>query len=152
MPVDPSIKIIRLRPHKDGDIALPRYMTKQSAGMDICAAIENSVIIDPGKIAMVSTGFALAIPEGFEAQIRPRSGLAIKSGITVINSPGTVDADYRGEVKVALINLGHECYTISRGDRVAQMIISRVYQARLDLVEQLDETKRSTGGFGHTGI
>jgi dUTP diphosphatase len=147
----PLIQFLRLRPNLDADIPLPRYMTPQSAGMDICAALENDVVLETGEIALLPTGFAVAIPEGFEAQIRPRSGLAVKHGIGVINSPGTIDADYRGEVKIAVINLGKEPYIFRRGDRVAQMVIKRVYQARLKVVEKLDETERNTGGFGHTG-
>jgi len=147
----PLIKFLRLRPNLDADIPLPRYMTPQSAGMDICAALENDVVLEAGEIALLPTGFAMAIPQGFEAQIRPRSGLAVKHGIGLINSPGTIDADYRGEVKIAVINLGKKPYIFRRGDRVAQMVIKRVYQARLKVVEKLDETERNTGGFGHTG-
>lgn len=147
----PLIKFLRLKPDLDADIPLPRYMTPQSAGMDIYAAIENDVVLEKGEIALLPTGFAVAIPEGFEAQIRPRSGLAVKHGIGLINSPGTIDADYRGEVKIAVINLGKKSYIFKRGDRVAQMVIKRVYQARLEVVERLDETERNTGGFGHTG-
>ena len=151
MDPSPLIKFIRLRPNLDTDIPLPRYMTPQSAGMDICAALGNDVVLEIGEIALLSTGFAMAIPEGFEAQIRPRSGLAVKHGIGLINSPGTIDADYRGEVKIAVINHGKKPYIFRRGDRVAQMVIKRVYQARLEVVEKLDETVRNTGGFGHTG-
>lgn len=147
----PSIKILRIRPESDSDIPLPRYMTPQAAGMDVCAAIENRLSLEPGAIHLIPTGFAIAIPEGFEAQIRPRSGLAAKHGIGIINSPGTIDSDYRGEIMIALINLGKASYTIHRGERIAQMMIKRVYQARLEIVEQLDETDRNTGGFGHTG-
>ncbi len=147
----PLIKFLLLRPKLDADIPLPRYMTPQSAGMDICAALENDVVLETGEIALLPTGFAMAIPQGFEAQIRPRSGLAVKHGIGLINSPGTIDADYRGEVKIAAINLGKKPYIFRRGDRVAQMVIKRVYQARLEVVEKLDETERNTGGFGHTG-
>ncbi|MCP4366928.1 MAG: dUTP diphosphatase [Deltaproteobacteria bacterium] len=151
MDSSPSIKFLRLKPDLDTDIPLPRYMTPQSAGMDICAAIENNVVLEPKEIALLPTGFAVGIPEGFEAQIRPRSGLAVKHGIGIINSPGTIDADYRGEVKIAVINLGKKTYIFKRGDRVAQMVIKKVYQAKLKVVEKLDETKRNTGGFGHTG-
>ena len=147
----PLIKFLRLKPDLDADILLPRYMTPQSAGMDICVALENDVVLEAGEITLLPTGFAMAIPEGFEAQIRPRSGLAVKHGIGLINSPGTIDADYRGEVKIAVINLGKKPYIFRRGDRVAQMVIQKVYQARLKVVEKLDETKRNTGGFGHTG-
>jgi len=126
-------------------------MTSQSAGMDICAALEADLVLAPSRIGLVPTGFAMALPEGFEAQIRPRSGLAVKHGIGIINSPGTIDADYRGEVKIALINLGQEPVTLKRGDRIAQMVIQRVYQARIHVVHRLDDTDRSAGGFGHTG-
>jgi len=148
----PDIKIHRLRPDQDEDIPLPRYMTPQSAGMDIFAAIEKKILIKPGAIKLIPTGFAMAIPEGYEAQIRPRSGLAAKHGIGIINSPGTIDADYRGEIKIALINLGEKDYSLCRGDRIAQMVIKRYYQARLIIVEKLDETDRNIGGFGHTGV
>jgi dUTP pyrophosphatase len=148
---DPVLKIVRLRPDKDTDIPLPRYMTPQSAGMDICAAIENDVVLDKGAFTLIPTGIAIALPSGFEAQIRPRSGLAAKHGIGLINSPGTIDADYRGEIMIAVINLGSKPYTFRRGDRIAQMVIKKVYFARLKVVEQLDETRRNTGGFGHTG-
>ncbi len=148
----PTIKFLYIDPDKNTDIPLPRYMTPQSAGMDICAALENELELEPGKITLIPTAFAIAVPKGFEAQIRPRSGLAVKHGIGIINSPGTIDSDYRGEVKIAVINLGEKSYTFHRGDRIAQMIIKRVYQAEIKLVEKLDETKRNTGGFGHTGL
>jgi dUTP pyrophosphatase len=147
----PLVRFLRLRPGSDSDIPLPRYMTPQSAGMDIYAAITEELHLAKGEIAMLPTGFAMALPVGYEAQIRPRSGLAVKHGIGLINSPGTIDADYRGEVMIAVINLGPQPYTFQRGDRVAQMIIHRVHQAALQEVEYLDETHRNTGGFGHTG-
>ena len=147
----PSIDFLRLDPDNNQDIPLPRYMTAQSSGMDICAAIENDLVLDPGRINLVPTGFAMALPDGFEAQIRPRSGLAVKHGISIINAPGTIDADYRGEVKIALINLGQEPVTLKRGDRIAQMVIQQVCQARINVVEKLNDTDRSVGGFGHTG-
>ena len=147
----PVIKFLRLRPESDSDIPLPRYMTPQSAGMDISAAITEEVLLEKGEIAMLPTGFAMALPAGYEAQIRPRSGLAVKHGIGLINTPGTIDADYRGEVMIAVINLGPKPYQFHRGDRVAQMIINRVHQAELQEVEDLDKTQRNTGGFGHTG-
>ena len=130
---------------------MPRYMTAQSSGMDICAALNDDLVLAPGRIGLVSTGFAMALPDGFEAQIRPRSGLAVKHGISIINAPGTIDADYRGEVKIALINLGQEPVTLKRGDRIAQMVIQQVCQVRINVVEQLNDTDRSVGGFGHTG-
>jgi dUTP pyrophosphatase len=147
----PVIKIVRLRPESDADIPLPRYMTPHSAGMDICAAITDDVRLNQGQIAMMATGFAIELPSGYEAQIRPRSGLAVKHGIGLINSPGTIDADYRGEVMIAVINLGQKPYIFRRGERIAQMVINKVYQLGLEEVDRLDETERGTGGFGHTG-
>ena len=149
---EPVIEIVRLRPETDSDIPLPRYMTPQSAGMDICAAIAEEVVLEKGAFRLIPTGFAIALPLGFEAQIRPRSGLAVTHGIGIINSPGTIDADYRGEVKIAVINLGPKAFRFQRGDRIAQMVIKKVYQARLKVVEKLDQTRRNRGGFGHTGI
>ena len=143
---------MRLRPEADSDIPLPRYMTPQSAGMDICAAIAEDVVLEKGAFTLIPTGFAIALPHGFEAQIRPRSGLAVAHGIGLINSPGTIDADYRGEVKIAVINLGPEAFRFQRADRIAQMIIKKVYHARLKIVEKLDETLRNKGGFGHSGV
>ena len=148
---NPVIRFLKLRPDADTDIPMPCYMTPLAAGMDICAAMENETTLAPGAIRLIPTGFAMALPPGFEAQIRPRSGLAVKHGISLVNSPGTIDADYRGEVKIALINLGNAAYTVRRGERIAQMIIQRVYQARLEIADKLDETDRSDGGFGHTG-
>ena len=149
---DLVIEIKRLYPERDIDIQLPRYMSRHAAGMDIRAALEAPLCLEPGRIDLVPTGFAMALPHGFEAQIRPRSGLAVKYGLTVINSPGTVDSDYRGEVKVGLINLGREAYTIHRGERIAQMVIQKVCQAKIRRVDELDETERSSGGFGSTGL
>jgi len=146
-----SINFLRLDPEKNKDIPLPRYMTAQSAGMDIHAALEEDLVLTPGRIGLVSTGFAMALPDGFEAQIRPRSGLAVKYGISIVNAPGTIDADYRGEVKIGLVNLGPQPVTLRRGDRIAQMVVQRVVQARINEVETLEETDRSSGGFGHTG-
>jgi len=147
----PCIKIRRLHPEQDADIPLPEYMTPQSAGMDVRAAVENDVHLAPGDIRLIPTGLAMAIPNGFEVQVRPRSGLAFRHGIGLINSPGTIDADYRGEVRIPVINLGREPYTIRRGDRIAQLIVSRVYQSHFEVVDVLDETTRNDGGFGHTG-
>ena len=147
----PIIRICRLNPEHDTDIPLPKYMTTLSAGMDICAAVNETVMVDPGAIELIPTGFSMALPKGFEAQIRPRSGLAVRHGIGLINSPGTVDADYRGEVKLAVINHGPRPHPIKRGDRIAQMIIARVFRAGLQEVDHLDETDRGIGGFGHTG-
>jgi dUTP pyrophosphatase len=147
----PVIEIMRLSPERDQDVPLPRYMTSQAAGMDICAAVQADTVLDRGAILLVPTGFAMALPPGFEAQIRPRSGLAVKHGVGIINSPGTIDADYRGEVKIALINLGPAAHTIRRGDRIAQMVIQRCCRAQVHAVEHLEETERGDGGFGHTG-
>lgn len=147
----PTLQFLRLRPDLDSDIPLPKYMTPHAAGMDISAAIESDVTLYPGSISLIPSGFAVAIPVGFEVQIRPRSGLAVKHSIGIINAPGTIDADYRGEIMVALINHGKAAHTIHRGERIAQMVVNRVYQARLEIVDHLDETDRNTGGFGHTG-
>jgi dUTP pyrophosphatase len=147
----PTIELLRLRPDRDGDLPLPRYMTPLAAGMDICAAVDTFQVIAPGQIARIPTGFAMALPDGFEAQIRPRSGLAVRHGIGLVNAPGTIDADYRGEVQIALINLGAAPYTIRRGERIAQMVIQRVWQARIRVVARLPETRRGRGGFGSTG-
>ncbi|MDZ4380921.1 MAG: dUTP diphosphatase [Parvibaculum sp.] len=148
-PVDVNVQRL---PHAQG-LPLPRYETEGAAGMDLTAALADgeTLVLAPGARAMVPTGLAIALPQGFEAQVRPRSGLAAKNGVTVLNSPGTVDCDYRGEVKVILINLGQDAFTIERGTRIAQMIIAPVTQARLREVETLDETARGAGGFGSTG-
>jgi dUTP pyrophosphatase len=146
-----KVRIQRLRPEKDKDLPLPAYMTKDSAGLDLMAAVDQDITIEPGRITLVPTGLAISLPPGFEAQIRPRSGLALKRGVTLINSPGTIDADYRGEIGLAVVNLGPEEVIVKRGDRIAQMVVSRVWQADLELVPDLDETERGSGGFGHTG-
>jgi dUTP pyrophosphatase len=127
-------------------------MTPHAAGMDICAAIEQPIVLAPGQIALIPTGFAMALPQGYEAQVRPRSGLAIKHGVTVVNAPGTIDSDYRGEVKVGLINLGPEPFAIRRAERIAQMVVQQVCQLAMCEVDELDDTERSTGGFGSTGV
>lgn len=147
----PAIQLRRLHPERDMDIPLPAYMTPLAAGMDVCAAIETDRLLAPGDIALIPTGLAVAIPKGFEIQVRPRSGLAIKHGISIVNAPGTIDADYRGEIKIGLINLGSNTYTVRRGDRIAQLIVQQVCQASIQLVDELDETERNEGGFGHTG-
>ncbi|MDY6952898.1 MAG: dUTP diphosphatase [Thermodesulfobacteriota bacterium] len=147
-----EIKIRRLRPKDDADIPLPCYMTSHSSGMDLCAAVKSDQVLSVGAITLIPTGIAMAIPKGFEGQIRPRSGLACKHGISLINSPGTIDADYRGEIKIALINLGPAPYVVRRADRIAQLVIQKVYQAELKVVDVLEQTERNEGGFGHTGI
>jgi dUTP pyrophosphatase len=133
-------------------LPLPARATNGAAGLDLIAALDEPVELLPRARALVPTGLAMAIPQGFEGQVRPRSGLAWKHGVTVVNAPGTIDSDYRGEVKVQLINLGHEAVTIQRGDRIAQLVIAPVTLARLQLVASLDETARGDGGFGSTGI
>jgi len=144
-----TINITRL-PHA-ADLPLPSYATSQSAGMDLCAAIDTPITMAPGATALVPTGLAIALTPGFEAQVRPRSGLAAKNGVTVLNSPGTIDADYRGEIKAILINHGQEPFTIERGMRIAQMVIARHATIQWNEVETLDETDRGAGGFGSTG-
>lgn len=131
---------------------LPEYKTPQSAGMDLRANIDEAITLEPMSRVLVKTGLFIALPEGYEAQIRPRSGLALKHGITVLNTPGTVDADYRGEIMVLLINLSNTTFIINPGDRIAQMVIARHEQAEFTLVDELDDTERGEGGMGHTGI
>jgi dUTP pyrophosphatase len=146
-----GVKVEVLRLAHGQDLDLPAYMTPQAAGMDLAAALAEPLTLPPGQIALVPTGLSLAIPEGHEGQVRPRSGLAVKYGLTVVNAPGTIDADYRGEVKVALINLGAKPVTLVRGDRVAQLIIAPVTRALLVEVTELPPSRRGEGGFGHTG-
>ncbi len=130
---------------------LPAYQTKQAAGVDLCAFLEEDVVLKPMERKLIGTGLYMALPDGFEAMIRPRSGMAFKHGITVINTPGTIDADYRGEVKIALINLSNEAFTIKNGDRVAQMVVNKYEQVDFKISDSLDETERGAGGYGHTG-
>ena len=132
------------------DIPLPHYMTNQAAGMDIFAAVAQEEIVEPGGRKKIPTGIAIALPEGYEAQIRPRSGLAIKQGVTLLNSPGTIDADYRGEIALIVINHGEEPFIIRRGLRLAQMVIQKIYQVDWVEAEELNSTTRGAGGFGHT--
>ncbi len=133
------------------EVTLPKYETSGSSGMDVSAYVQASIEIDPGNIAIIPTGIALSVPEGFEVQIRPRSGLAAKEKITVLNTPGTIDSDYRGEIKVILINLSHKKFKVEKGLRIAQMVICPIIKAQLKEVENLDYTKRGKGGFGSTG-
>ena len=142
----PQVLVKKLHP----DARMPAYMTEFAAGMDICAHLKEVLIIAPGQRCLVPTGLAFAIPPGYEVQVRPRSGLAIKHGIALVNSPGTIDADYRGEICIILINHGLETFTISSGDRIAQIIVAPVSQAELVQVSELTETERGSGGFGHT--
>jgi dUTP pyrophosphatase len=143
---------VRQLPHGEG-LNLPAYQTAYAAGLDLVAAVpkDSPVVLAPGKHAMIPTGLTIALPEGYEAQVRPRSGLAAKHGVTVLNAPGTVDADYRGEISVLLINHGTAPFTIRRGERIAQMVIAAVTRAELNLVDSLAETQRGSGGFGSTG-
>ncbi|MCC6145359.1 MAG: dUTP diphosphatase [Candidatus Hydrogenedentes bacterium] len=134
------------------DLPLPEYATLHSAGMDLRAAVHDPVILKPGERALVPTGLRIALPDGLEAQVRPRSGLAIRHGISMVNAPGTIDADYRGEIQIILINHGQEPFEINRGDRIAQLIVAPYLRVAWDRVETLDETARGEGGFGHTGV
>lgn len=144
---------VQIRQREDcRDLPLPTYMSEHASGMDLFAAVEGEEIIAPGEWKRIPTGISMALPEGFEAQIRPRSGLAFKQGISLVNTPGTIDADYRGEIRVLLINHGNEPFRVNRGDRVAQMVIAPVHRAEWVRVDVLKETRRSAGGFGHTGL
>ena len=133
------------------DLPLPEYMSNNAAGMDVSAAVEEEVILAPGERQLIPTGLIFSIPQGYEGQVRPRSGLALHNGITLLNSPGTIDADYRGEVKIIIANMGEREFRIKRGDRIAQVVFCPVMRARLEFVEELDETTRGKGGFGHSG-
>lgn len=135
----------------NADAKLPEYKTEGAAGADICACVSEPVVISSGKFGMIPTGLFFEIPFGYEVQIRPRSGLAAKNGVTVLNTPGTIDSDYRGELKIILINLGTEDFVVNNGDRIAQMVISPVQQANFEIVDSLSETQRGSGGFGSTG-
>lgn len=146
------VQISWLLPEEERDIPLPSYETVGSAGLDVCAAVRSDVHLHPGNIVLIPTGFAVAIPCGYEIQVRPRSGLAVKYGVTIVNSPGTIDSDYRGEVKVGLINLSKDTFTIRRGDRIAQLVLAPVVHARWQETATLGDTERGTGGFGHTGV
>ena len=138
---------------KDGceDLPLPKYATQGSSGMDLCADVEGEVTILPGEIKLISSGIYLSIPSGFEAEIRPRSGLALKHGISLVNTPGTIDSDYRGLLSLIMINHGKEPFKVKRGERIAQMVIKEVIRAEIEVTDSLDDTLRSVGGFGHTG-
>lgn len=141
---------VKISVKKSGKV--PEYISSGAAGADLSAAIEDSVTIKPGETHLVPTGIFIAVPPGYEAQIRPRSGLALKNGITFLNSPGTIDSDYRGEVKIIMTNLGTEPFTVENGMRIGQMVFSKVYRGDFIIVDELDETDRNEGGFGHTGI
>ena len=146
-----SINFLWLDEAAARDLPLPAYASAGASGLDAAAAIDEPLTLQPGEIRLIPTGFAVALPPGFELQVRPRSGLAIKRGVTVVNAPGTIDADYRGEIKIGLINLGREPYTIRRGDRIAQLVLAEAPRACLNVVASLDDTERGDGGFGHSG-
>ena len=148
---DPDVVVPVTRTRENPDLPLPEPATPGSAGMDLRACVAQPLLLLPGRRALIPTGFCVALPPGYEGQVRPRSGLALRHGLTMLNSPGTIDADYRGEIAVIAINLGQEPVTISRGDRIAQLVIAPVARARLVLTEELPPTDRATGGFGHTG-
>jgi len=150
--VSPEITVQIKRVRVARDIPLPAYMTDGAAGMALCADIEGEMVIAPLGRVLVPTGIAVSVPPGFEIQIRPRSGLALRSGITLLNSPGTIDSDYRGEICLVVINLGGEPFRVVRGQRLAQMVVSSVVRARWNEVDELPATRRGTGGFGHTGV
>lgn len=144
------IKITRLNP-SDKDIPLPQYLTEGAAGMDLCAAFSKKLVIRPGRTALIPTGFSIELPHGYEAQIRPRSGLAIKHKVGLLNAPGTIDSDYRGEIKVILTNFGDKDFIVRRGDRIAQMVIAKYVRVKWKEVKSLNASRRGKGGFGHTG-
>jgi dUTP pyrophosphatase len=150
--VTPEVRVALKRLPQGEGLPLPDYMSEHAAGADLCAAVREQLTLLPGARALVPTGFSIALPLGYEAQVRPRSGLAIRTGVTCLNTPGTIDADYRGEVQVVLANLGAEPVVIRRGDRIAQIVVAPVSRARFDLVEQLPPTARGDGGFGSTGL
>ncbi|MBB24161.1 MAG: dUTP diphosphatase [Geminicoccus sp.] len=152
MTASPPVTVPLKRLDNGADLALPDYETADSAGADIRAAVDAPLRLEPGQRALIPAGFAMALPAGYEAQVRPRSGLSVKNGITVLNAPGTIDSDYRGEVRVPLINLGEEVFTVERGMRIAQLVIAPVVQAGFDEVTDLSETERGAGGFGSTGV
>lgn len=149
-----ELRVVRLRverlPHA-ADLPLPRYMTPGAAGVDLLGAVTEPLTLAPGERALIPTGLRLALPEGYEGQVRPRSGLALRHGVTLLNSPGTIDSDYRGEVAVILVNLGQEPFTVHRGERVAQLVVAPVVQVAWEETRELDATERGSGGFGHTG-
>lgn len=147
---EPLTVSVKMLSHFDG-LSLPQYMTEGSSGIDLLAACQDPVTLQPGDRALIPTGLVISLPKEIEAQIRPRSGLAIKHGITLLNTPGTIDSDYRGEIQIIMINHGKEAFTVTRGMRIAQMVLARVVKAKLEVVDNLDETRRGSGGFGHTG-
>lgn len=147
----PAVQVLRLHPEKDGDLPLPRYMSPGAAGADVVAALEDSLTLAPLQRAAIPTGLALQVPVGWEIQVRPRSGLALRHGLTVLNAPGTIDSDYRGEIQVILVNLGCEPVLVARGDRIAQLVLAAAPQAEFSEQPTLGRSERGTGGFGSTG-
>jgi dUTP pyrophosphatase len=150
--MDTLVRVALKRLPEAHDLPVPSYMSEHAAGADLCAALETELTLAPGARALVPTGLSIALPAGFEAQIRPRSGLALRHGVTCLNTPGTIDADYRGPIGVILANLGSAPVTIRRGDRIAQLVVAPVSRAQFDLVEELPESTRAGGGFGSTGV
>lgn len=146
-----KIKVYVEQTDASKDLPLPKYMSQQAAGMDLYAAVDEPEVLGKGEIKLIPTGLKIALPEGYEAQIRPRSGLAFKYGISLVNTPGTIDADYRGEIKIIMINFGDADFVINRGERIAQMVINQIEQIDWALTNTLEETLRGDGGFGHTG-
>ena len=146
-----KIKVFVEQTEEGKDLPLPKYMSDQAAGMDLYAAVEEDEVLKKGEIKLIPTGLKIALPEGYEAQIRPRSGLAFKYGISLVNTPGTIDADYRGEIKIIMINFGDADFVVKRGERIAQMVVNQIEQIDWTLTTSLDETSRGDGGFGHTG-
>ena len=146
-----NIKVLLKRKKGCEDLPVPKYATSGSSGLDLSADVEGEVVLKPGEIKLISSGIYISIPEGYEAQIRPRSGLALKHGVSLVNTPGTIDSDYRGLLSLIMINHGKDPFTIRRGDRVAQMVIKEVIRADIEITDGLDDTVRSSGGFGHTG-
>ena len=146
-----KIKVFVEQTEEGKDLPLPKYMSEQAAGMDLYAAVDEPEVLAKGEIKLIPTGLKIALPEGYEAQIRPRSGLAFKYGISLVNTPGTIDADYRGEIKIIMINFGDADFVINRGERIAQMVINQIEQIDWELTNSLDDTTRGAGGFGHTG-
>lgn len=146
-----KVKVKRMRQNKAEENPLPQYMSPHSSGLDLFADLEQEIILGPGEWKLIPTGIAISLPQGYEGQIRPRSGMALRSGVTLLNSPGTIDGDYRGEIGVVLINLGQKPFAVKRGDRIAQLVIAPVCRVALECVTELDETERGQGGFGHTG-
>ena len=152
LPMSEQVELKIQRIEGNEDLPLPKYMSPGASGMDLRAAVVDAITIPPKEVSVIPLGIRIALPEGFEAQVRPRSGLAARNNVGVLNSPGTVDSDYRGEVKVILFNFGKEPFVVKRGDRIAQMVITRVVKAALVEQNQLEDTQRGSGGFGHTGL